>query len=370
MEKLDMSDISMNVSRDAFNVAVSKIEGVISSFETVPVLKTYHLLAVGKEVKIAATDMELGVTVSVDVESMEQAGDIAIPARKLNEIIRSLPAGAMMFMSSKEGVITVRSGRTMWKIRGILGSEFPEMPSFTDDGQVWVLKRQELLVILERLSSLIASESDLRTGYKAIAVRSPHIMATDGQVLGLQKHDFVCGSVEQIPGACTKDLMAVLRLSGEDEVRMVQGQQFLFVEVGEDVFFTRLLDEWEFPEVSGFTDGLKEDEQFGSINRKELQLAVQRVKVTSSQDKQEIDMLFKGEVVRLTSSTREGDKAQEEMGCAFPWKEEISCVVSWVGLLKGLDVMQSDKIKLKVLDTCLMLKDSSIHLTYMLSRRD
>ena len=367
-----MSDLKMSVSRDALHVAVSKILGVISSFETVPVLKTYHLQASGKVLKIAATDMELGVTVAVDVEKLDQEGEIALPAKKVNEIVRSLAPEGIISIEGNEGVATIRSGKTMWKIRGILGSEFPEMPSFVDDAQVWVLKREELLVILERLSGLTVGDADLRTSYKAIGVQSPYIMATNGQVLGLQEHEFECGSVKQIPGSCGRDLMAVLRLSGEDEVKVVQGNEFLFFEVGEDVFFTRLLDEWAFPDISEFIDAIKEGVEFGQISRGEFQAAVQRVKVTSSEEKHEIKLEFKGRMLKLTSSTQEGDMAEEEILCKTLHKEDGGkvCVVGWTGLVQGLDAMQADSVSLMVLETCLVLRDPGIHLSFVLVRRN
>ena len=370
-----MSDMKLEISRDALSVVVGKIEGVISSFETVPVLKTYHLQAVGKELKVAATDMELGVTVRTTVDELAQEGDVAMPAKKLNEIVKSLPEGVNLSISVKDGIVTICSGKTRWKIRGILGSEFPEMPVFADSAQVWVLKREELLVILERLSPLVVPDTDIRVCYKAISVGESRIMATDGEVLGSQRHEFSCGSVEQIPGACTRDLMAVLKLSGEDEVSVIQGEEFVFIEVGDDIFFTRLLDNWAFPDVNELLTNSAKVKKFGHIDRQAFLSAVQRVKVTSSAEKQEIQLSFRGNGLKLTTSTREGDSAEEGIGFkktdeTLAEATDINCVVNWTKLVLGLSSMQSDRVDIKILDSCFVLADPGIFLGYIMMRRD
>lgn len=366
-----MSDMKLQISRDALSVVVGKIEGVISSFETVPVLKTYHLQAVGKELKVAATDMELGVTVKATVDELAQEGDVAMPAKKLNEIVKSLPEGVNLMVEVKDGIVTICSGKTRWKIRGILGSEFPEMPVFADSAQVWVLKREELLVILERLSPLVVSDTDMRVCYKAISVGKDRIMATDGEVLGSQRHEFACGSVEQIPGACTRDLMSVLKLSGEDEVSVIQGEEFVFIEVGDDIFFTRLLDNWAFPDVSELLTNSAKIKKFGHIDRKAFLSAIQRVKVTSSAEKQEIQLSFQDNNLKLTASTREGDSAEEELGYKKTGGFQTQvCVVNWTKLVLGLSSMQSDRVDIKILDSCFVLADPGIFLGYIMMRRD
>lgn len=367
-----MSELGFEISRLAMDVAIRKIEGVISSYETLPVLKTYHIKAEGKKLTIAATDMELGVTVEAEIDNPISDGDIAIPADKFSSIVKFTQADSMFKVVVSDGLVSIRSVTTKWQIRGISGSEFPRLPKFEDEGQVWILKRLELVAILERLHPFVASESELSVGLKAISVQPKRIMATNGRAMSLQRHNFESGSVSQIPGHCVRDLISVLRLSGVEDVSLIQGSEFLFINVGGDVFFTRLFDNWSFPDVSALLQSVKDGESLGTVNSKEFVAAITRVKVTSDADKKEIRFHFQGKKGGLFLSTGEdeGDASSEVLKYKAIHDNDFGCIVSWEPMVKALLLMQGPDVKLQLCTEALAIQDMGIHLTSLIMRCD
>lgn len=357
------------VDRNSLSVAVGKIQGVISQYETVPVLKAYHLIVRGKELRIAATDMDLGVTVSVDLTGDIEEGEVVLSASKLNDIVSAVSGESAISLVVKDGVIALSSGRTKWRIKGMESADFPAMPSFEGGGQVLHLKRLELLAILQRVKGALAFEGDMRVNMKAVAVTQKRIMATDGELLAVQAHDFTCGSVEQIPGACVNDLVQVLKLSGVEDVDLVQGEDMLFIEVGEDIFFTRLLEGWAFPDVTGLFESANADKGKGVLIPRQAMIdAVRRVKVVSDRDRQEIQLTFKGASLELRASTADGDYAQETL--PFFGEESGLCIINWMKLLATFAGMSSEKVRMKVLESFILLSDKATYLSYIIMRRD
>lgn len=109
--------------------AVSRSIGVRS---TLPVLDNILLSLEGSKLKIAATNLEIGVIKYIPVE-VETAGEITVPAKTLVEIISGLgPAKVELELSSES--LSIKSGKFKASINGIPASEFPAIPVSEDNG--------------------------------------------------------------------------------------------------------------------------------------------------------------------------------------------------------------------------------------------
>lgn len=370
--------MNFKLEKGELGVALGKIQGVISNYETTPVLKTYHFQLSPGSLVIAATDLELGTSVKIDLPDNKDSGDAAIPSKKINDIVKALDTDAKLaFNIDEDARIDIVSGKSRWRLRGILGTEFPTMPTFEDEAQLWTIKRENLIAVLDRVQGFTALENNPSVGMKAVAIQNEHIMSTNGEVLACQCHPFEVGSVSQIPASCVKDLLAVLRLSGVEELSVMQGDEFIFFEVGDDTLFTRLLDEWEFPDVAPMLERLDTSETHlnydVSVERRYLMAALKRVKVASDEEKKEITIAFAPTKLELTSSTDEGDYASETVPCKSQSAETVPMVsasVNWVALYDAMNKMISDDVQISVQETFLRLSDHDIYLNYFVMRRD
>src|SRR3989344_2155601 len=103
--------------------AVSRSVGVRSSL---PVLDNILLSVEDKKLKIAATNLEIGVIKYVTVDTEEQ-GALTVPAKTLVELISGLGPNKITLESQNE-VLTVSSGKLKASINGISAAEFPVIP--------------------------------------------------------------------------------------------------------------------------------------------------------------------------------------------------------------------------------------------------
>ena len=109
--------------------SVARSVGVRS---TLPVLDNILLSVEGKKLKIAATNLEIGVIKYVSIlETIE--GEITVPAKTLVEIISGLGPSELT-IETQEEVLTVTSGKFKASVNGIPSSEFPVIPQSSGEG--------------------------------------------------------------------------------------------------------------------------------------------------------------------------------------------------------------------------------------------
>lgn len=109
--------------------AVSRSIGVRSQL---PVLDNVLLSAEGSKLKIAATNLEIGVIKNIPVEGLS-AGEITVPAKTLVDVISGL--GPVKIELEVEGeVLDIVSGKFKATVNGISASEFPAIPVSEGEG--------------------------------------------------------------------------------------------------------------------------------------------------------------------------------------------------------------------------------------------
>ncbi|MBI4036533.1 DNA polymerase III subunit beta [Candidatus Daviesbacteria bacterium] len=109
--------------------AVARSVGV---HPTLPVLSNLYLASDGARVKIAATNLEIGVIKLVSAEVLTE-GEITVPAKTLVDIVAGL-GGAKITIEVVEQLMSVSTGRFRAKISGISASEFPVIPLSPEKG--------------------------------------------------------------------------------------------------------------------------------------------------------------------------------------------------------------------------------------------
>src|SRR3954452_7076165 len=84
-------------------------QGIVERKNTIPILANVLIEADGDEVKFLATDLEVGLR-SRCKASVAKSGSLTLPAKKLFEIIRSLPETDVRIAEEK-GAVKVAADR-------------------------------------------------------------------------------------------------------------------------------------------------------------------------------------------------------------------------------------------------------------------
>ena len=83
--------------------------------------------AEGGELRIAATDLEIGLK-SVCVSKTTVPGTITLPAKRLYEIVKALPDKEIKFKRGEANWVSVTCGSSRFRIAGLPQDDFPALP--------------------------------------------------------------------------------------------------------------------------------------------------------------------------------------------------------------------------------------------------
>ena len=226
--------------------AVGRSVGVRS---TLPILDNILLSAEGKKLKIAATNLEIGVIRYVNVE-VEQEGAITVPAKTLIELISGLDQSKIIV--TKEGdSLVLESGKFKATINGIAHTEFPAIPLSSKD--VIQLPKE---VILSSQQIIFAAASDegrpVLTGVLTEVSQSKvDFVATDGfrlahRKIELPKKDAKFKSL--IPKRTYEEVLRIISETELDSVELASSldQNQVVFHLGTTILSSRLI-EGQFP---------------------------------------------------------------------------------------------------------------------------
>src|ERR1041385_2822480 len=93
------------------------IQGVVERKTTIPILGNVLMNAEGGELRIAATDREIGLK-SICVSKTTVPGTVTLPAKRLFEIVRALPDKEIRFKRGEASWVTVTCGASRFRIAG------------------------------------------------------------------------------------------------------------------------------------------------------------------------------------------------------------------------------------------------------------
>lgn len=201
------------------------VASVAPSKASVPVLGNILVRQDGGEVTLTASDIELQVKTSATIGASRDATAVTVPARKLIDLVRALPAGDIV-IDRGEKRLTVRSGKSSYRLQTLPAEEFPMM---AEDVAVasFTVTAKALKAKLKVLQGAMAVQ-DIRYYLNGmlfeIADGAVTLVTTDGHRLSAAK----LTTAQQVTGAARhvvprKSITELIRLlPDEDELVDVQ----------------------------------------------------------------------------------------------------------------------------------------------------
>jgi DNA polymerase-3 subunit beta len=169
--------------------ALGRSQGIVEKKSTMPILS--HVLLEAKKgnlLHVSATDLDLSVSSEHACEVVKE-GALAVPAKHLFEIVRSLPEQQVTLKKAGNNYLEVRSGPSEFRIVGLPAEDFPALPKFEKISFVDVAAA-ELLEQIDR-TSFAASTDETRYNLNGVYFEPQgpvlRMVATDGHRLALSE---------------------------------------------------------------------------------------------------------------------------------------------------------------------------------------
>lgn len=195
--------------------ALSIVGKAVNTRSTLPILGNVALFADGDGVRLAATDLSIGITLTIPA-NVQDVGAVTLPARLLSEFVNSLPAETVKLnLQSRTMTAALTCGRTNANIRGIDADEFPALSTQVDAAESVTLSAATLRAMIDAV--VFAAATDVSrptlTGVKLDLADGKLILAaTDGYRLAVATETVECDTnvAAIIPAQALGTLSAIL----------------------------------------------------------------------------------------------------------------------------------------------------------------
>lgn len=305
--------------------AVARSVGVRS---TLPVLDNI-LLSADKNLKIAATNLEIGVIKHISAE-VESPGGITVPARTLVELVSGLGQNKVK-LTSEGDILTVQSGKFKATVNGIAASEFPAIPLSADSG-VSFPKEAFLTSSQILFASAVDEGRPVLTGILMdVADGKLDFVATDGFRLAHRRLDLPKDQPQfrsLIPRRTFEEVLRLISEEAVDEVKIAisQNQNQVVFTLGDTIVSSRLI-EGQFPAWGKIIP--EKIVARALVEKEELLKAIKLAAIFAKNEANIVVLTTKKGLLKLESSAKElgsqeneieGDVEGDELTIAFNTK--------------------------------------------------
>ncbi len=130
--------MKVSVLQENLARGISVVSRAVATRSTLPVLGNILLATDGGRLKLAATNLELGITHWAGAQ-VQTEGAITVPARQLADYVNALPPDRVeMELNLKTQTLHLKCARYDANIKGVDASEFPIIPTIGDNNKILI----------------------------------------------------------------------------------------------------------------------------------------------------------------------------------------------------------------------------------------
>jgi len=304
-------------NRAALADALGLLSSVVPSRTPKPILRCVRISAEEKQARISATDLEVGINYLVSSLQVDEPGEVAVQADRLNAIVRE-SADDVLKVEATEGTCKVTGADSEFTIYGQKAEQYPSVPLFDGEPDIKVALGQ-LRGGIEQCVFATARESS-RYAINGVLWESKGkkllLVATDGRRLARCRVNLVCAAAQElaegkiIVPAKTMNLLSKIGGEAKDTVAVrLVGNQVLF-RCGDVVVSSNLV-EGNFPK---YEDIIPSDyERKLTLSTEVVLSAVRRAALLTSEESRGIKLSVSEESLIFSGRAPETGDARVSM---------------------------------------------------------
>ena len=339
--------LRITVPKDELAGKLAVVARGVSSRTAVLVLGGIQLRAEGGRLHLAATDMEVSLRASLDVQVSDE-GSVVVPGRLLLDIARSLPESEVTIEHRpEEAVVVVSAGSANYRLHTYSAEDFPRLPD-VDTVSLHAVDRDALVETIARVGRS-ASRDESRPVLTGILVRFEPgkvvMAATDSYRLAVKETPVEEALPELeaiIPARALQELVRIA--SGADEVQLGLHENHVVFGADGTWLTTRRID-GQFPNYRQLLPEQFEHEL--QLPREELLDVVRRVSLMAQRNSP-LRLRFADGELTVSAITQDVGEARESLPAPFS-AEALEIGFNAEFLRDGLESVESESIKFKLI---------------------
>ena len=330
---------------------LQSVAGIVERRHTLPILANVLLRKTGGEVEFTTSDLEIQVRTQATLDGDE--GDFAttVGARKLIDILRSLPADQVITLSSAANKLTLTGGKSRFTLQTLPAEDFPLVNESAEFGPAFSVPQKTLKTLINQVHFAMAVH-DIRYYLNGILFvaegKQLTLVATDGHRLGLAQAQLETDIPKQEVILPRKTVLELQRLLKDEDTPIEMrfaGNQARFNFSGLE-FVTKLV-EGKFPDYNRVIP--KNHQNAVILGRTTLLASLQRAAILTSEKFKGVRVNIEPGLLRIASSNAEQEEAKEEIEIDYEGDSiEVGFNVTY--LMDALSNIVQDMVKIELQD--------------------
>lgn len=291
-------------------------QGVVEKRSTIPILSNVLLKAADGRLQIAATDLDVTILSSCAAK-VTTPGGVTIEAKRLFDVVRSLPDEDVHMTLQENNSMLIESGTAKFRLLGLPAEDYPTLPT-VNVSEGFTIPLDELKTMVGKVKFAITHEEtrfQLNGALLKIQPTKMEMVATDGHRMALINFPSDIGVKGKKGADLTiliprKALDEILRLEGgaEGNVKFGVSDNQLFFEAGERRLLARMIDV-NFPNYMEVIS--RDNDRRVLVDRDRLLSTIRRISLVANERTRAVRFDFAPGKLTVSSTNPELGDARE-----------------------------------------------------------
>lgn len=308
--------IVLKESQEKVLGALQSVAGIVERRNTLPILANVMIQKINEKIQLTTSDLEIQIKTAAILGGDNEQYATTVAARKLLDILRSIPATQTVTLEASDGKLLLKSGKSRFTLQTLPAEDFPLVQQASDFSPQFSIPQKTLKTLLNRVHFAMAV-NDIRYYLNGILLvvdgKEMTLVATDGHRLALDKASLDVDIPRQQVILPRKTVLELLRLLNDNDSQVIDIQfasnQAKFT-LGDLDFVTKLVD-GKFPDYTRvIPTGYQHEVQ---LNKTTLLTCLQRVAIMTSDKFKGVRLTFEKGVLRIAANNAQQEEALEEL---------------------------------------------------------
>jgi DNA polymerase III, beta subunit len=309
--------ILINTQRDTLLAPLQSVSGIVEKRHTLPILSNVLMEKKGENLTFLATDIEIQVTTSATVDQGNNDGAITVGAKKLQDILRSLPEGTNVTLKLEDKRLQLSGGKSRFNLQTLPAEDFPRMTISETDLQKITVTQKQFRHLLGQTQFSMATQ-DVRYYLNGLLLlidaNELRTVATDGHRLAYAAlplgEDVSLPKQELILPRKTVLELSRLLSETDDPLHMEIAPNQIKFQFGNVVLVSKLID-GKFPDYERVIPANLKN--FVTLNRTLLLQSMVRAAILTNEKFRGVRLILTPGSLKIVAANAEHEEAQEEI---------------------------------------------------------
>ena len=343
--------IVLKATQDKVLSVLQAVAGIVERRHTLPILANVLIRKTGTTLQLTTSDLEIQIRTTAELGGDEADFTTTVGARKLIDILRTMPTDQTVSLESSAAKLILKSGKSKFTLQTMAAEDFPLVQEAANFGPVFSMPQKALKDLLNQVSFAMAVH-DIRYYLNGILFvaegKQLSLVATDGHRLAFASATLDAEVPKQEVILPRKTVIELQRLlsdtEGAIEMQFANNQaKFSF---GGMEFVTKLV-EGKFPDYNRVIP--KNHQNSITLGRVALLATLQRTAILTSDKFKGVRLNIDPGTLRVASNNAEQEEAVDELDIDYSGDSiEIGFNVTY--LIDALTNMPQEMVKLELSD--------------------